>query len=61
MKVEAAVRTMDGGAPTAFELVTRTRLEDLCAQVDRLESKVNALLVAAVAGVGLELVRVALR
>jgi hypothetical protein len=35
--------------PSRYELVTRTRLDDLCHQVDRLEAKVNALLVAAVA------------
>jgi hypothetical protein len=35
--------------PSRYELVTRTRLDELSRQLDRLEAKVNALLVAAVA------------
>jgi hypothetical protein len=43
--------------PTAFELVTRTRLDDLVAQVSRVEAKLNALLVAAVGALLADLLR----
>ena len=43
--------------PTSYELVTRTRLDLLAAQVDRIESKINALLVAALTTLVAELIR----
>jgi hypothetical protein len=44
-------------APTADELVTRTRLDLLAAQVDRVEGKITALLVAALTTLAAELIR----
>jgi hypothetical protein len=43
--------------PTAFELVTRTRLDDLVAQVGRIETKLNAILVATVGALLASLLR----
>jgi hypothetical protein len=44
-------------APSAYEQVTRRGLDDLQAQVDRVETKLNGVLTAVVSGVILELVK----
>jgi hypothetical protein len=58
---EASERLTRGGDATAYELVTRTRLEAIADQVNRIEAKVNALLVAALAGLTIEAIKAMLR
>ncbi len=47
------------GTPTSFEAVTRERVDQLGKALDRIEVKLNGLLVAIVAAVLAELYRVA--
>jgi len=47
----------DEPAPTAFEQVTRRGLEDLAREVERLELKINAILVAVASTLLVELVK----
>ncbi len=52
---------LDQAPGTVYELVTRTRLEELVERVNRVEAKVNAILVGVVLGLALELTRGVLR
>lgn len=50
-----------GGEPSAYEQVTRRGLEDLTREVERLELKVNALLVGVASTLLVEVVKAVLR
>jgi hypothetical protein len=52
-------RPMPG--PSAYEQVTRRGLDDLQAQVNRVETKLNAVLTVVVGGILLEIVKLALK
>ena len=45
------------GDPTAFELVTRRGLDDLTRQVERMETKINGLLIALASSILIDLYR----
>jgi hypothetical protein len=47
--------------PSAYEQVTRRGLDDLQAQVNRMETKLNAVLTAIVGGILLEILKLALK
>jgi|GEM_PF-3001224 len=47
----------EGEDPTAFELVTRRGLDDLTRQVERMETKINGLLIALASSILIDLYR----
>lgn len=51
----------EGLSPTSFELVTRRGLDDLTRQVERLETKINGLLIALASSILIELYRTLVR
>lgn len=47
----------EAGVPSGFELVTRRGLEDLTRQVERLDAKLNGLLIAVAGAILIDLLR----
>lgn len=55
--LRGSVRAGDEEVPSGFELVTRRGLEDLTRQVERLDAKLNGLLIAVAGAILIDLLR----
>lgn len=61
LKRAVSKRKEAGETPSSFELVTRRGLDDLTRQVERMETKINGLLIALASSILIDLYRTLVR